>query len=292
MNVGKEIKAICETLALNETELANELGVSFETVNNWSNNRKPIDLLGLEKIYSYAYSKGIKFNNIYEQFIKEDCNNGDEVILFHGAKKTFSMPINFMQFSKKTNDFGVGFYMGETFEQAANYISFLDAFYVYCFKLSLNNLRIFKFDVNTDWMIAIAYFRGWIEDYKECFFIKRVLNEISNCDVIIAPIADNRMFDIIAEFVEGNITDEQCRHSLAATNLGFQYALKTDKAVKNVSLIKEMFVCKKEKEKCIESKVQLTNNGIQKVKIARIEYKGKGKYFEEIVNETFELNRN
>ena len=42
-----------------------------------------------------------------------------------------------------------------------------------------------------------------------------------------------------------------------------------------------MFV--KTKKKCIESRISLTDNGLQKVKMARIEYKGKGKYIEEIL---------
>lgn len=283
MDVSKEIKVITETLKLTETELAKKLGVSYETVNNWKNNRKSIDISNLEKLYSYAYDKGIKFNNIYEQFYKEDYRSNNEIVLFHGAKKQFSMPINFKENSKETNDFGIGFYLGESFEQAANYISFLDASYVYCFKLDLRKLKVYKFDVNNEWMIAIAYFRGWIDDYKNFYYVQSILNKINDCDVIIAPIADNRMFDIIAEFVEGNITDEQCKHSLAATNLGFQYVLKTAKAIDNISFIREMFVCKKEKERCINNRISLTDNGIHKVKIAKIEYKGKGKYLGEIL---------
>ncbi len=174
--------------------------------------------------------------------------------------------------------------MDETFEQAANYISFLEnASNAYCFKLDLSNLKTRRFDVDTEWMIAIAYFRGWIEEYKNREYIKNVLSKINDCDAIIAPIADNRMLDLVAEFVEGSITDEQCKRSLAATNLGFQYVLKTDKVIKNISFIKEMFVCEKEKEKCIQSRISLTDNGLQKVKMARIEYKGKGKYFEEML---------
>ena len=284
MDISKEIKIICETLKLSEIELAKELEVTYETINNWKNNRKSIDISNLDKLYSYAYSKNIKFNNIYEQFFKEDYNNNKDIILFHGAKKAFSLPIDFLGNSKQRNDFGVGFYLGETFEQAANYISFLDnCNNVYCFKLDLSNLITYKFDVNTEWMIAIAYFRGWIDDYKECNYVKNILKKIDGCDVVIAPIADNRMFDLIAEFVEGSITDEQCKHSLAATNLGLQYVLKTNKAVEHTLFIQEMFVCKKEKEKCIENRMSLTDNGIQKVKMARIKYKGKGKYFEEIL---------
>ncbi len=283
MDISKEIIIICETLSLTETELAKDLNVTFETINRWKNNQKTIDLANLEKLYSYSYSKGIKFNNIYEQFYKEDYNRDKSVILFHGAKKPFSLPINFVKNSKETNDFGIGFYLGETFEQGANYISFINSSFVYCFKVDLTNLKTYKFEVNTEWMIAIAYFRGWIIDYKDCQIIKTILDKIKDCDVIIAPIADNRMFDIIAEFVEGNITDEQCKHSLAATNLGFQYVLKTDKAIRNTIFVKEMFVCKKEKDGCIHNRMSITESGLQKVKIAKIEYKGKGRYFEELM---------
>ena len=282
MNIKNEIKVLCDTLRITETELGKELGVTFETINHWKNGRKNIDNSNLEKLHSFAYSKVIKFNAIYEQLLKEDCN-GNNVILFHGAKKAFSMPVDFINNSKINNDFGIGFYLGETFEQAANYISFIDMNKVYCFNLNLSDLKVYKFNVDTEWMISIAYFRGWLEDYKNSPFVKNIISKINECDVIIAPIADNRMFDIITEYVEGTITDEQCRHALAATNLGFQYVLKTNKAVKNLELIREMYVCKKEKEKCIESRISLTDNGLQKVKMARIEYKGKGKYIEEIL---------
>lgn len=60
------------------------------------------------------------------------------------------MPIDFVANSKTTNDFGIGFYLGETFEQAANYISVLNQNTVYCFNLNLNDLKFYKFNVNTE----------------------------------------------------------------------------------------------------------------------------------------------
>lgn len=282
MNILNEIKVICETLQMTETELAKELGVTYESINHWKNERKKIDESNLEKLYSYAFLNGVRFNNIYEQLIKEDCKDNN-VILFHGAKRAFSMPIDYVNNSKVNNDFGIGFYLGESFEQAANYISFIDMNRVFCFNLNLEGLKTYKFNVDTEWMIAIAYYRGWLDDYKNKSFVNNIINKISDCDVIVAPIADNRMFDIITEYVEGTITDEQCRHALAATNLGFQYVLKTNKAINQTELVKEMYVCNKEKEKCIANRISLTESGLQKVKMARIEYKGKGKYFEELV---------
>ncbi len=185
--------------------------------------------------------------------------------------------------SKANNDFGVGFYLGETFEQAANYISALDRNFVYCFRLNRRSLKTYQFNVDADWMIAIAYFRGWLDDYRNHPLVQKLINGLSDYDVIIAPIADNRMFDIIGEFIGGEITDEQCKHALAATNLGFQYVLKTKKALSHAELLKEMFICQKEKAQCIEKRALLTDNGAQKVKVARIQYKNKGHYIEEIL---------
>ena len=283
MDVSKEIFVLCETLNLTEKELGSELGVTYESVNNWKHNRKTIDEINIERLYSYAYKQDIKFNLIYEQLLVEEHQDKDVIVLFHGAKKVLSLPLNIIANSKARNDFGLGFYLGTSFEQAANYISFLNVNKVYAFKLNLKNLKIVKFEVNTDWMLAIAYYRGWIEEYKDSPKVLNIIKEVEAADVIIAPIADNRMFDIINEFVENTITDEQCKHALAATNLGYQYVLKSNKALNQIDLLQEMFVCKEEKKHCTDARISLTNNGLQKVKVARIEYKNKGKYIEELL---------
>ena len=282
MNVEKEIILLCSVLNMTETELGKKLNVSYETINNWKHNRKNIDNSNLEKLYSFAFEKGVSFNNIYEQLLKEEHSIDNNLVLFHGAKNNLLMPIDLNK-SKRLNDFGIGFYLGETYLQAANYISALDMNKVYAFKLNMNGLKKYKFVVDNNWMIAIAYFRGWLNEYSNHPYIVKILDELKDVDVIIAPIADNRMFDIINEFIENEITDEQCKHALAATNLGFQYVLKTQKAVDNLSYLREMYVSSNEKDYCTKTRISLTNNGLQKVKMSRIEYKGKGKYIEEIL---------
>ena len=282
MDVTREITILCDVLNLTEKELGIELGVTYESINNWKHNRKAIDDSNIEKLYSFAYSKDVKFNLIYEQLLIEEYSSNNTIVLFHGAKKKFSLPINIYENSKVRNDFGIGFYLGSSFEQAANYISYLDCNKVYAFKFDTKDLKIVRFDVNSDWMLAIAYYRGWIEEYENNTIIKQIVKSVEEADAIIAPIADNRMFDIISEFVEGTITDEQCKHALAATNLGYQYVLKSNKAIEQTKLLKEMYVCKKEKEHCTDERISLTNNGLQKVRMARIEYKNKGKYIEEL----------
>lgn len=283
MNLTNDISIICGVLQLSEAELAKKLGVSIETIDNWKKGINEPSAANLEKFYSFVYSRKINLNNVYEQLFKEEKETDGHVVLFHGAKKGFSLPIDFLSNSKATNDFGVGFYLGETFEQAANYISVLNRNFVYCFCLNTKNLKIYKFGVDTEWMIAIAYHRGWLVNYKNSPLVEKIVGKLPSYDIIIAPIADNRMFDIIAEFVEGEITDEQCKHALSATNLGFQYVLKTSKALEGIELLREMYVCEKEKSMCLENRRLLAENGSQKVKIARIKYKNQGHYIEEIL---------
>lgn len=283
MDVSKEIAVLCEVLNISEGQLAKQINVSLETIHNWKYNIKNIDDSNLNNLYNFAYLKNIVFNDMYEQLLIEENNINNSIILFHGAKKEFNMLIDINAHSKMNNDFGVGFYLGETFKQASAYIANSNKNKVYAFKLNTKNKKIFKFNVDSKWMIAVAYFRGWLDDYKESKIIKEILKSIDKADIIIAPIADNRMFDIISDFSEGSITDLQCRHSLAATNLGNQYVLKTSKAINDLVLLKEMFVSSLEKESIINDRFEISHNGINKAKMARIEYRGKGKYIEELL---------
>ncbi len=96
-------------------------------------------------------------------------------------------------------------------------------------------------------MLTIAYYQGALNAYKDHPKIKELIAQSKNCDYIIAPIADNRMFQIINSFIFGEITDVQCKHCLAATNLGFQYVFVNEKSLKNLQLIKRFYISESEK---------------------------------------------
>ena len=283
MDVSKEITLICDVLDISESDLAKQLKVSLVTIDNWKNNIKKIEYLNLNKLYDFAYKRKIIFNGAFEQLLKQENETEKSIVLFHGTKDDFIFPIDINKYSRMNNDFGIGFYLGESFKQACAYVSSYEFSKVLAFKLNLKNKKIFQFNVDTKWMLAIAYFRGWLDDYKDSHLLKKILGEIEKADVIVAPIADNRMFDIISDFSEGSITDLQCQHSLAATNLGYQYVLKTTKAINDLSFLKEMFVCDEEKQAIIKDRFEISHNGLNKAKMARIEYRGKGKYIEELL---------
>lgn len=80
----------------------------------------------------------------------------------------------------------------------------------------------------------VANFRGTLSEYQNHPKVKKIINKVLDADYIIAPIADNKMFETIDDFINGNITNVQCEHCLSATNLGKQYVFKSDKAIKQL----------------------------------------------------------
>lgn len=282
MHINKELKVIRELLSLTQKELSSVINVSLDTISRWENEKTEIEDKNIELVYNFALDNGINFNKIYEQIFFEDCERRKEKLLFHGAKESLKMPLD-LKYSKSNNDFGIGFYLGENFEQASTYIANSKSKYVYAFALKLNNLKIEKFNVDTEWMLAIAYYRGWIDEYRYNSIINNIINKVKNADVIIAPIADNRMFDLISEFIDGVVTNEQCEHALAATNLGNQYVIKTKKGLDNLKFIKQCYLTDKEKEEYKNKRLENNNTNLGKVKVARIEYRGKGQYIDELL---------
>ena len=282
MRIGDDVKVIRELLNLTQQELAKKIGVPYEVVNRWENNSALPEDKHINQLYSFAYNKRVYLNMIHEQMMKEEFNNDDNIVLFHGAKNKIIDKLD-LSHSKGSNDFGVGFYLGESFFQAATYIAYSKSHIVYSYLLDKKDLVFTKFDVDLDWMLAIAYYRGWIDDYKNHKKIKDIIAKVEQSDVVIAPIADNKMFDLIDEFVTGMTTDLQCKHALSATNLGFQYVLKTTKALEKTKLIEEMFLCDSEREDYLARRLEYNKIGLDKVKAARIEYKNKGNYIGEIL---------
>lgn len=282
MKIDKDVKIIRELLDISQQELAEDIGTSYEVINRWENANVIPEDNNINSLYSYAYKKKIYLNIIHEQMLKDTYNDQNNIVLFHGSKKEINEEID-LNHSKIINDFGKGFYLGETFEQAATYIAYSKSHYIYSFLLNIENLKIIKLNVEEEWMFAIAYYRGWIDEYQDHPIIKSIKDKVENADIIIAPIADNKMFDLIDEFVSGMTTDLQCVKALSAANLGFQYVVKSEKAINQLKILSEMFLCEEEKKGYVNKRLDANKVGLDKVQIARIEYKNKGKYIKELL---------
>ena len=280
--LSEDIQAVLELSGETEEELASHIGVSRITLVNWIHHHNEASLSLAKDFYEYAYRKGIYLNKIKEQFYREDSIRENDVLLFHGAKTEIKGKIR-TDASKKINDFGDGFYCGESLAQSAMFVAALPSSSLYMLKFNKSHLKCHEFFVDREWMLTIAYYRRRLSSYAESEIVQRLIRSVEEADYIVAPIADNRMFEIIDSFIDGEITDIQCQHCLSATDLGRQYVFRTSAAVSQIEVLEHCFLSEREKNGYLEERAQGFLMNQDKVKLARKLYRNQGKYIEEIL---------
>ena len=120
--IVQDIESVLEITGFTIEELAEALCVSRITVSNWINNKNNISEKHMCEFYKYVFKKGIRLNKIKEQFYREDMVKNNEVLLFHGAKTMIEGNLR-LDCNKRINDFGNGFYCGESLEQSAMFVA-------------------------------------------------------------------------------------------------------------------------------------------------------------------------
>ena len=280
-NFSEDLKTIRDIIGISQDRLALELGVQQATLSRSENSHTAPSEKLLEAVYEYAFKKNIRINRLKEMLWKENLPAGHK-LLFHGAKSEIKGEID-VAFGRTNNDFGQGFYAGESYEQAVSFVSGFDKSSAYYLDFNPKGLKLKEYNVDQEWMMTIAYYRGALNDYENHPIVKKIVSKSRDCDYVIAPIADNRMFQIINSFIEGEITDEQCKHCLAATNLGNQYVFISEKSIKNLRMIERCYVSEVEREYYKNIRTSDAKLGDDKVKLARRTYRGQGKYIDEIL---------
>ena len=279
-NVKKDILTIRKLFNLSQTQFANEAGLSRSGVARYESETIFPHDSALEKIYSYPYKRHFHLNKAKEMLFLD--NKNDDLLLFHGAKHGIEGEID-CQHLNGTKDFGAGFYLGESFDSSASWICEYRSGSVYSFFFKNHGeLKSKEFAVNREWMYAILFFRGMFKEYVPSPEVIELIEQINDADYIIAPIADNQMYDTLTAFGLKQITDEQCLHALSANNLGRQFVIKTQAAVDHLVLIERMYLCEKEKEDYLNTKTNMASQGRSKASLSIEEYRRKGRYIDEI----------
>lgn len=280
-NFDKDFKAIRDVLDISQKEFAKVLDTEQKTISNIESKDSYPSKTIVESAFTYAFKKDVKINKLKELLCRDNLSH-NEKLLFHGSKGEIKGDID-VNFGRGNNDFGKGFYTGESYEQAVSFISTYDDPSVYFMSFDDSDLKCKRYSVDREWMMTIAYYRESLEEYENHPLIKKIIAESRDCDYIVAPIADNKMFETINEFIEGNLTDEQCKHCLAATNLGMQYVFLTEKAASKLKIVERCYVCNKEREYYKKLKEDYRKLGNDKVKLAKAQYRGIGKYIDEVL---------
>ena len=281
-NFIKDINYAKIVLGMSDEEISNFIGVSRMSLNRWKNGKVIPNDETLEKMYNSFYDSGINLNRIKEEMYESSLEK-NHTLLFHGTKLELNGDPS-IEYSDDKKDFGKGFYLGESFEQSASFVVGYKKSSIYIFDFNRTNINIKEFNVSKEWMILIAYFRGRLEEYKDSNYIKELLNNIKNIDVIIAPIANNTMYTILDDFINGKITDLQCLNALSANRLGKQYVFLNDNVInKSLKMLERCFYCEHERNDYESLKLKENEIGKNKVIIALREFAGKGKYIEELL---------
>lgn len=282
--VKEDVLLVQEILGLSRRALADKLGITQVTLERWLGGSSQPSFQSLTVFYDFVHSAGVPLNQIKAQLYKEEAAKDRNVVLFHGSKSGIQGPLSLAN-SRGGNDFGKGFYCGESLEQSAMFVNNFPQSSIYVVSFDLAGLRSREFAVEQDWMLAVGAFRHRLGPFSNHPRIRAIVESVENADYIVAPIADNQMFEILDDFCEGLITDAQCQHCLSATGLGMQYVLASEAALRRAVLLERCFLCSGERARYQQARTEQMHVGLTKVKAARRMYRSQGKYIDEILTE-------
>ena len=276
----KDITYIRLCLGLSQQSFANEVGLSRSNIIRYESGEITPRKDALEKIYNYAFTHNFDLNQ--SKAMIYDDEKQERLILYHGCKSEIIGEVD-TKHSIAPNDFGDGFYLGETLKQANMWIAANPNSSTYCFYFkNKKSLKYTKFETDYKWMLAILYYRGALEGYEINGELKEIIDEIESSDYIIAPIADNQMYDTLEEFKNNRISDIACLHALNANNLGYQYVLKSEKACQCLEVVDRFYLCQEERNYYLSLKRKTSEEGSNKTTLAIAKYRKEGKMFDEI----------
>ena len=219
------IKQIREHLNISQTELAEQLNVTFATVNRWENGRAVPNKLAQTKLYDICKENAV---SVYDITLNRIANAAEDislpkgrVLLYHGSKSGIDGRIE--PRSRAQCDFGKGFYMGTEPSQALTLICDYDKSKFYIVSVDTTNLNPIEVPADIEWAMLVAYHRGRMEMIKGTPLYEKYRKISENMDLVIGSIANDRMFYVIDNFFIGNITDAALVGSLSALQLGKQY---------------------------------------------------------------------
>nr|WP_297765654.1 DUF3990 domain-containing protein [uncultured Butyrivibrio sp.] len=208
-----------------------------------------------------------------------------DIILYHGSRGGIDGDIK--PVSRVRCDFGRGFYLGENKNQAKGIVVEDVSPYFYTIKLKLSNIpndRILVLD-GREWLNMILANRKSVQEFNALRIADKILEESKKYDVIIGPIADDRMIEAFRRFEQRALTDEGLIACLQSANMGNQYVLKTNFACENTEILEEKRIFGKEEQNIKKYVKDSREKVISIVDRMQEKYQRTGRYLNEIIND-------
>lgn len=280
------IKQIRTYLNMSQTEFAEQLNVTFATVNRWENGRAAPNKLAQSKMYDLCKEKSVPVYDMTLKKISEAAEavqpETNRILLYHGSKAGIEGKIE--PKSRKQCDFGKGFYMGTDPGQALTLICDYEKSKFYIVSVDTDKLAQIEVPADIDWAMLVAYHRGRMENINGMPFYNKYRDMTADKDLIIGNIANDRMFFVIDNFFVGNVTDMALVNSLSALQLGKQYVAVSQKGCDAVCIESEISLSYLERLFIKNTAEENRTKGISLANDICKKYRREGLFFDEILD--------
>ena len=280
------IKQIRTYLNISQTEFAEQLNVTFATVNRWENGRAMPNKLAQSKMYDLCKEKSVPVYDMTLKKISEAAEavqpETNRILLYHGSKAGIEGKIE--PKSRKQCDFGKGFYMGTDPGQALTLICDYEKSKFYVVSVATDTLAQIEVPADIYWAMLVAYHRGRMEKINGTDFYNKYRNMTAGKDLIIGNIANDRMFFVIDNFFIGNVTDTALVNSLSALQLGKQYVAVSQKGCDAVRVESEISLSYLERLFIKNTAEENRAKGISLANDICRNYRREGLFFDEILD--------
>jgi len=280
------IKTIRNHAGLSQQELADRLGVTFATINRWENAKAVPNKMAQTRLYDFCKEMDIPVSDILIQKIWDEAKrlqiSNDRILLFHGSKSGIVGQI--APISRDKCDFGAGFYMGTEPMQPLTLICDYEKAKFYIVSIAMGGLRDLDIPADLEWAMVVAYNRGKMDSIKGTAMYEKYRMLCENKDIMIGSIANDRMFYVLDNFFQGNITDLALVKSLSVLQLGRQYVAVTQKGCDAVRIEKEIHLSYFEKRFFRDVSEANRVKGVSMADNICKNYRREGLFFDEIID--------
>lgn len=224
--------------------------------------------------------------------IPEKESNKKSIILYHASTMEVRKPQwDYSQNSSSalesiTSDFGVGFYMSEDIEQPIKLVCSRGKVVLNKYEVDLTGLKVKTFGLDDEWLLTVAFHRRNFKKQKNLHQLRDYYRgELEKYDVIVGPIADDRMFTTIQAFITSTLTDVVTIKSMDIMGYSNQYTFKSDKGCSRIKFLGSKELNEEEIEKYQRIVDTERESMEERLGDIRTEYFREGKLFREILNE-------
>lgn len=274
------IKNIRNSVNMNQEQFAESLGTTVLSINRWENGKTEPNKMAQKQLYQFCKNNSIDLAKmIIDSKTYENTDN--KLILYHGSKNGIVGDI--APISRSECDFGQGFYMGTSTLQPLTLVCAEDKPKFYTVQLDLTGLKVLNVEIGLEWALLIAYYRKEMESAIGTGIYEKYANYAKGYDVIIGYIANDRMYTELSRFFNKTLTDTALIHCLSALDLGKQYVAITEKACKQIKVLKEENLSQLELAILRDMSVERRKEGIALADEIEVKYRREGKFFDEIL---------